>query len=85
LVRDRTLNSPPPPPPFEASSSVDFDLGTKASRSFPAGEGLRFAASLGAVIVSSFLLGDAVMNVVEVKGSAGIEGDDVVKKPLCEG
>jgi hypothetical protein len=80
-VRDSTLKIPP----FDPSSSVvGLVLGTKASRSLPAGEGLRFAASSGAVRISCALFGDAVMDGVEVSGSAGIEGDDVVKKPLWE-
>jgi len=73
------------PPAFEGSSSDDLVLGTKASRSLPAGEGAGVAASSGATIVSNVLVGDAVMDGVEASGSAGMEGDDVVRKPVCEG
>lgn len=68
-------------PPFTPTSSRVLVLGMKASRSLPAGEGLRFAAWAGAVIVSLILFGEAVIDGVEVSGSAGMEGDEVVKKP----
>lgn len=81
-MRDSTLNIPTP---FEDSSSEDFVLGVKASRSFAAGEFTGFAASSGAAGLSILLFEDAVMDGVDVSGSAGIAGDEVVRNPVCDG